>query len=256
MPSYIYLFAIMGLIFGSFVTMASYRIPRHMDLIWQNSFCPHCNIKLSWTQLIPLLSWMIAAGKCRTCGNHISMRYPLTEITLSLVFSVIYFQFGWSILSLLFCLSSVLLMILIIIDFEHYIIPNALLLALLPLAITTSLMQGRMLLDIIISGLGYFMLGFTLRYLFLKLQNKEALGWGDVKFLLIIGLFLNIDSLPIFMLLAGLCGLFIALIWKIFKRGRAFPFGPALSFALFIGIVCPEINQFYIEYINHYVFLN
>ena len=76
----------MGTVFGSFFTLAVYRIPLHKDITHERSFCPNCNHKLSFWDMIPILSYIFLKGKCRYCGQKIRIRYLLLEVCAGLVF--------------------------------------------------------------------------------------------------------------------------------------------------------------------------
>ena len=77
---YIIIFMI-GTLFGSFYTLAVYRIPRKLDITHEHSFCPNCKSKLGFLELIPILSYLILGGKCKHCGQKIRKRYLILEVT-------------------------------------------------------------------------------------------------------------------------------------------------------------------------------
>lgn len=80
---------IMGTLFGSFFTLAIYRIPLGLDILHEHSFCPSCGEKLKFKDLIPILSYLSLKGKCRYCGKKVRMRYLLLEVLSGLVFVLI-----------------------------------------------------------------------------------------------------------------------------------------------------------------------
>lgn len=84
----------MGTVFGSFFTLAVYRIPLGLDITHERSFCPNCNHKLEFKDLIPILSYIFLGGKCRYCGKHIRIRYLLLEIFSGLIFLIAYLSFN------------------------------------------------------------------------------------------------------------------------------------------------------------------
>ena len=84
----------MGTVFGSFFTLAVYRIPLHKDITHERSFCPNCNHKLEFIDLIPILSYIFLKGKCRYCGQKIRIRYLILEILSGVVFLLVYMSFG------------------------------------------------------------------------------------------------------------------------------------------------------------------
>jgi len=92
---------VVGLTLGSFVTMLSYRLPRRASIIKPNSYCPSCNAPLSPRELVPVVSWVIQRGKCRSCGTAIGARYILIEIILALAVMLAFLIFGFTFLLLL-----------------------------------------------------------------------------------------------------------------------------------------------------------
>ena len=124
---YFYVFYL-GACFGSFLTMASYRVPKGEDIIFKSSYCPICKKKLKLSSLFPIFSWLFQKGKCTNCGSKISIRYPLIEIFTATGFLTTYFLVkDFKISYQLFFYSLFLLCTLIsIIDIETYEIPYAL----------------------------------------------------------------------------------------------------------------------------------
>lgn len=242
---------LLGLVWGSFVTMASYRIPRGEDLIFQHSHCTHCNHNLHFFDLIPLFSWLSTRGKCRYCHIPVSARYPLTECTLAFLFALIYCQLGLSSASILLALITVCLMIIIVTDLEHYIIPDKIQIILLLLAIPYGIVTGKPLFDMFTGACTGVATGLTLRYLGSAWKKQEALGWGDVKFLAVVGLYLGITPLPIFFFIAGIAGIATSLLWTMSGRGKLFPFAPALVIAFFIALLFPEIHTSFLNGISY-----
>ncbi len=94
------MFAI-GSLLGSFFSLATYRIPRHQDIVATRSYCPKCKHRLEFFDLIPVLSFIFRGGKCKYCGDKISIRYPLLELSNGVIFVIFYLIFGYN-LNLLF----------------------------------------------------------------------------------------------------------------------------------------------------------
>lgn len=93
---YMICFFVIGTLFGSFFTLATYRLPRKQDIMVKRSYCPNCNHNLGFFDLIPVLSYVFLGGKCRYCREKISIRYPLFEIFNGIFFLVTYILFGIS----------------------------------------------------------------------------------------------------------------------------------------------------------------
>ena len=114
--------AIIGLCIGSFLNVCIYRIPREESIIFPPSHCTTCSYKLQSYDLIPLLSYLFLKGRCRGCGERISIKYSLIEMLNSLLYVLIYCNYGNSIDSLKGFLLSSLLIVIAGIDLKtHYI---------------------------------------------------------------------------------------------------------------------------------------
>jgi prepilin signal peptidase PulO-like enzyme (type II secretory pathway) len=229
-----------GLIFGSFVTCASYRLPLGIDIVKKPSYCPNCETKLGFRDLWPVLSWLLSGGKCRHCGAGISPRYPLIELITGALFLFIYTRYGLIPQSFILMAAAVVLMIMIVADLEHFIIPDFVHIALLPLAFAYRYASGTFSGDIL-WGFG-LMAGFALllHYGYSRLRGRVMLGFGDVKFFAVAGVWLDISAIPAFLLIAGVLGIVFGLIWRLAGRGQIFPFGPALAVSLLFCLIYPE----------------
>ena len=112
-----------GIVIGSFLNVVIYRVPKNENIVVVNSHCMNCGYELSWYDLIPIFSWLALRGKCRVCGDKISVQYPLIEALNGVLYMVVFHYFGLSIESLLYCLLFSALLALSVIDFRTYEIP-------------------------------------------------------------------------------------------------------------------------------------
>lgn len=104
---------VIGTLFGSFFSLATYRLPRHQDIIVKRSYCPTCKHNLNFWDLIPILSYIFSKGKCRYCKEKISIRYLLLEVSNGIVFLLFFVIFGYSLILLFVCLIYAILFVLI-----------------------------------------------------------------------------------------------------------------------------------------------
>lgn len=238
--------AALGLVFGSFVTLASYRLPRDEPVVNGRSRCPSCKTFLGVAALVPLFSWIFQKGKCRYCKKPVSARYPLTELTQAALFLLVYAVYGVSWQSGILVLFTVCLLIMIVVDFEWMIIPDEVQIAMLVLGCIYHAVMGTAFESVLASaalGLG---LGLALHYGYRFLMNKDGLGFGDVKFLLVAGVWLADPLLwPPFLFVSGVWGIVTALVWRVLGKGPRFPFGPALAAALLLSLLVPVRELFY-----------
>jgi prepilin signal peptidase PulO-like enzyme (type II secretory pathway) len=230
----------LGLVFGSFVTCVSHRLPLEEDIVKKPSYCPSCDTVLKVKDLFPLFSWIASKGKCNHCSAKVSIRYPLTEVATAGLFVLCYLQYGLTVQTLILCLMSVALMVMIVVDLEHYIIPDSVHAALIPLGlwyhyVTGSDMNDRVLAMGVMAGFGLF-----LHFGYSALRGRTMLGYGDVKFFTVTGLWVGMWALVPFIFLSGALGVFLGLIWRRLGFGEVFPFGPAIAIAFYACVVYPE----------------
>jgi leader peptidase (prepilin peptidase)/N-methyltransferase len=233
--------ALLGLVFGSFATAASYRLPRLIPLASGRSICPGCGKTLGGWDLIPLLSWLRSGGRCRHCGETISWRYPAIEAVTAALFVLIWARVGadFGQLALLW-LTATGLVIITVADFEAGIIPDKVLLVLAPVALGLRWLTGQSVAEAMGTAVVAMALAFALRIGFRRLRGYDGLGMGDVKFLGVAGLYLGSLRMAGFIILAGLLGVVLGLGWRLSGRGAVFPFGPALTLSLLLGVLFPE----------------
>jgi leader peptidase (prepilin peptidase)/N-methyltransferase len=222
LPLEIGIFALLGLIFGSFTTVMIYRIPRELPLGFGGmpwSQCPHCRKRIHWASNIPILSFVMQKGRCKKCKEKISRRYPLVEALSCLLFvatylatahaSLEYFEPGARVLDLVRNLAfTVALLATVFIDIDFRIIPDrfsiggwvvGLLFALaIPNPGIVSAVMGS------IFGAGLFWL---MAWAYEKWKGIEGLGLGDVKMMGWIGAWLGFSSVPMVVLLASVTGM-------------------------------------------------
>lgn len=234
--------ALAGLCFGSYITMASYRLPLDLETVVTPSFCPSCNHKLNIRDLFPVVSWVVNLGRCGHCAAPISVRYPITEIVTAAIFLLIYSVYGITPQGFLIAGVAIGVIILVITDLEHYIIPDQIQLWLGLLGLVSLLTLDVPMLPGIIGAFAGFAFGYILCVGYPMLRGIEGLGFGDVKFFAVAGLWLGWKDLIPFFILSGALGVLLALAWRAMGRGKYFPFGPALGITLLLFLIYPEIR--------------
>ncbi len=234
----------LGLCFGSFATLLGYRLPLGLPVTLDRSRCPACKIPLGIKDLFPVGSWLAFGGKCRHCEGKIPVRYPLTELATVLLFLLVYARFGLSAQAIFLMLLAVCLVVMFLADFAHYIIPDQVQLAMGALGMIYKLcLVDAYPADVLAGALTGLAIGIGLQYGFRILFRKDGLGTGDVKFLLVAGLWLGTRELVPLLFFSGLLGIVTAVFWRGAGKGPVFPFGPALGASMFLQLVFPEISQ-------------
>lgn len=219
---------IAGLVFGSFLNVCISRIPRDESIIRPPSHCPRCGRPIRGFDNIPLLSWTLLRGRCRACGERISLRYPAVELLTAIVFFACYVAYGPALLTLKFCVFSFLLIGLIFMDAETGLLPReftypgiALGLAFAWIApsdisgarflflVFRRSMPGTHALSLIDSalgatvGAGFFYLAWALYYLGRK---RHGLGFGDIALMAMSGAFLGLKLILLVIFFAPIAG--------------------------------------------------
>lgn len=230
---------LLGLILGSFLNVCIYRIPRRESIVYPSSNCPECGRPIRFYDNIPLLSYMILLGKCRTCGKPIPIRYPLVELVTGLLSMALFMKFGPTAHYPLFLLFCAALLVISFIDLQHQIIPDVISLPgiLLGFGFSVFGFTGLSWLDSFIGIVGGGGFLFVVAILFERLARKEGMGGGDVKLLAMMGAWMGWRALPFIILISSFAGTVIGG-GSLLISGRSYrtkiPFGPFLALAALI----------------------
>jgi len=255
---------LLGGLFGSFATAMIYRLPRGIPVAFgakskkggtgdgaARSYCLSCNHQLGLLDLIPVVSYLFLKGHCRHCGAAYGRSYFWVECVAILLTFVTFFHYGLNVSTLIYVTAVPVLLSLLVIDFEHYILPNALVAALWVLGVAAQIVfssapdifavaQAVALNSFVYAGLALF-IGFV----FSKILRKDALGLGDVKFFAAAGVWLGISILPVFMMLAGGLGVLHGGYMRFKHKNAVFPFGPSLIISLVICYIFRDTIMLY-----------
>ena len=254
------LLGILGAMIGSFLNVVIHRLPREQSIVFPNSTCPRCSARIKAYDNIPILSFLILRGQCRACSARISLRYPTVEALTALLFAAVTWHDGLS-FALPFDLGfTAAILALLFIDAEHMILPNAItypgiLFALITRAVVPYL-AGRShfddlpqlitvlpsaypawLVSLIGATIGALAGGGSLwlmGFLWEKLRGVEAMGFGDVKMMLMVGAYLG-WRLTILTILIGAFSGSLAGISLMLRRGSR-NLQMMLPFGIFLGI--------------------
>lgn len=232
---------ILGSAVGSFLNCVIYRLEKEESFLRGRSFCPHCRHQLGWQDLIPLLSFLFLRGRCRYCGQKISLQYPLVELATAASFLLVFIL---NIQHPAFCiLISCFLIVIFVYDLKHYIIPDkviypAILLSFIwyaASAIFLDFYTGQEIMNIIYSAFGA-----AIFFLLIVLVSKGRwMGLGDVKLAFLMGLFLGSPGILTALFLAFFLGAIIGIGLLISGKKQLsseIPFGPFLVTGTFIAL--------------------
>jgi leader peptidase (prepilin peptidase)/N-methyltransferase len=200
-----------GLAFGSFLNVCIYRLPRGLSIVAPGSACPACDTPIRAYDNIPVLSWLLLRGRCRSCGAPITFRYAAVELLTAALFLACYWHFGLTVAALKFCVFGFLVLGLIFTDAETKLLPDAMTLPGLALGLIFSLLvpvndvaaallsaaspnswRAVSFADAVIGAVvgASFIYGSGMIY---KLaRGIEGMGLGDVKLMAMVGAFLGL----------------------------------------------------------------
>lgn len=246
------LFAILGLLWGSFANVVIYRLPEHKSVVFPASRCRSCNRKLSWFENIPLLSFLFLGGKCRTCKSKISWRYPLVELIMGLGFAGLYSWHGLNADLLEHLILFFGLVVVSFIDLDHMILPDVFTLSGIVIGLLGSLINpDRSFWDSLFGVLFGGGILWAISYLYFVFRKQEGMGGGDVKLLAWIGAVLGWQSIPFIVMASCLIGLPVGVVLALnSEKGMqtVIPFGPYLALGAVLYIFGGnEFGQAYIR---------
>ena len=229
---------VFGAVVGSFLNVCIHRLPTGESVVFPASHCPHCQQPIRPYDNIPILSYLVLRGRCRQCGEPISMRYPLVEMLAGVAGAAAVSVFGLSAHALLTFAFLCALLVITFIDVDYQIIPDAISLPGIGVGFAAALVLGEPSWKASLAGIllgGGLSWGVAEGYHWLT--GREGMGGGDIKLLAMIGAFLGWRAVPVTLLLGSLAGTAIGVTLMLVQRRdrrTAIPFGPFLA----IGAIC------------------
>ena len=254
--------AALGLLLGSFLNVVIHRLPIMMEHNWKaecaeysgqpvpefealtlvapRSRCPRCQRQVRALENIPILSYLLLKGRCKGCGEPISLRYPLVEALTGLLFAYAAWRYGPTLAGLGALVFIAAIVALSFIDFDTQLLPDD---------ITLPLLWGGLLLNLngtfvplaqaVVGATAGYLCLWSVYWLFKLATGKEGMGYGDFKLLAAIGAWLGWQMLPLVIILSSVVGAVIGISLIVFARhGRnvPIPFGPYLAIAGLIAL--------------------
>jgi leader peptidase (prepilin peptidase)/N-methyltransferase len=233
-PVAVVILTCLGLAVGSFLNVCIHRLPRRQSLVHPPSRCPQCGYQLRWIDNIPVASYLLLGGRCRKCGKRISIRYPIVELITMALFLAHYWVFDWTPLLAVRAVFACAMVVLFAIDLEHQILPDAVTLPGIVVGLACALFLPP--------GIGAAFLGalagggvlFLIAEVWSRLRHVEAMGFGDVKMLAMIGAFLGLELVILTFVLSSFIGGIVGGLLIVSGRGSMaskVPFGTFLAVA-------------------------
>lgn len=256
---------ILGLLIGSFSNVVIFRLPKMMEREWRSeckvileipagedepaltlstpaSTCPKCQHKIRWFENIPVVSWLALRGKCSSCSQKISARYPIIELSAAIIAAVAATHFGYGAWLGAVLVAGWILLILALIDFDTTLLPDQLTVPLMwggILAATVGI-SPISLSDSVLGAMAGYLSLWSVYWVFKLITGKEGMGYGDFKLLAALGAWMGWQLLPLVILLSSVVGAVVGLLLMttgIVKRDEGIPFGPYLAAAGWIALL-------------------
>lgn len=256
-----YLFAfIFGAAVGSFLNVVIHRVPNEQSIVFPNSACPKCKTPIKAYDNIPILSWLILRGKCRSCRAPIAVRYPAVELLTALLFVLVYWQTGVTPLLPVYLVFVAAMVALIFIDAEHMILPNVITYPLLIGALAVRIIFPIVFAGDYFSDMSYWpatylagkpawlvslfsavvgaLIGggslWLVGEIWKRLRGVDAMGLGDVKMMLAVGALIGWRLAALTIFLGAFSGAVIGMF--IIARQKDKTLQTQIPFGIFLGI--------------------
>jgi leader peptidase (prepilin peptidase)/N-methyltransferase len=264
-----------ALLVGSFLNVVIYRLPVMMYREWQEqceelhqaefpelpakpfnlavprSACPNCGAKIAAWQNIPVISYVLLRGRCAGCQQKISVRYPVVELLTAVLAAIVALRLGFSLEAVMAIGLTFALVAISLIDYDHQLIPDSIVLPLLWVGLAMSLFHdtvpGQVLFvsprDAIIGAVAGYLSLWSVYQAFKLITGKEGMGYGDFKLLAALGAWLGWQSLHLVILLSAVVGAVFGISMILFRgrdRQLPIPFGPYLAAAGWVTMLWGE----------------
>ena len=259
-----------GLLIGSFLNVCVYRLPRDLSVVRPRSHCPNCGKTIAWYDNLPVLSYLVLRGRCRHCGSGISWRYPLVELLTAVCFAGAIAKHGPTLAGAKLCLFSAILITLIFSDIEERILPDEFTLGGLVIGLALNFLIPRnptvsrlflpaswpdnvlstieaVLSAAVVAGAMWFVAVF-----YERVRHREGLGFGDVKMVAMIAVFLGLMPTLLALIIGSVSGAVIGVLYILLTRKDMstyqLPFGSFIgAAALLVGFTGRGIIDWYLQ---------
>jgi leader peptidase (prepilin peptidase) / N-methyltransferase len=231
---------IFGAVIGSFLNVCICRLPKNESVVFPPSRCPQCGFKIPFYDNVPIISWLLLRGKCRSCKAPISPQYPLVELVNALLTLFLFMKFGPSFPFLVLFLFCSAMVVITFIDLEHQIIPDVISLPGIVAGFLFSFFIPQLgwqnsLLGIVVGGGSLLVVAYGYELL----TKKEGMGGGDIKLLAMMGAFFGWKAVFFIIFVSSLIGSVIGVTVMLIQKKDsklAIPFGPFLALGAILYI--------------------
>lgn len=248
------LFFIVGLFFGSFLNVLICRFPEMKGFLTGRSHCPKCKKNIPIYDLVPVLSYIFLAGRCRSCGKSISWQYPLVEVTTGALFALSLYISGnsFSFFLLLYLAIFMLLVMIFVYDIKYLQIPEVFSWFFLALAVFTGFYANTTAVDSFLLG---GLVGGGVLGILVGISDERWMGSGDIKIGLGFGFLLGYPNALLFLLLSFVIGAVFGVAMILLKRGKLKSQIPFAPFLIVSAIITLLFGQRLIDYYFNFVIM-
>lgn len=226
-----------GAVIGSFLNVCIFRLPKGEDIVKSRSHCTGCGSILKWYDLIPVLSYILLRGRCRSCGQRISPQYPLVETANAVIYVIIFGRFGMDLKTAIYCALASALIVLSVIDFRTMEIPVGINIFILLLGILGLIADINMWQEHII---GFFAVSLPLYIIYMATKGR-GIGGGDIKLMAAAGLLLGWKLIALSLVTGCILGSVIHIVrMRLFHAENVLAMGPYLSAGIMLSALWGE----------------
>jgi leader peptidase (prepilin peptidase)/N-methyltransferase len=234
---------VLGAVVGSFLNVVIYRVPRRLSIIRPRSACPACAAPIAWYDNVPLVSWLVLGGRCRSCRAGISIRYPLVEASAGGLAALGVSLYGLTPVTIEVVVFAWVSLALALIDYEHQLLPDVMTYPSIVLGLVFSWFGGfTSFADSVAGTVVGAVLPTSVILLYRWLRGVEGMGWGDVKYLAAIGAVVGLHGCLMVLVAAAVLGALVGGVLIATGRGSgktALPFGTFLAVAAILWLYLP-----------------
>jgi len=232
---------VLGLVLGSFYNVCIFRYLSGTSIVRPGSHCPGCGHVLAWWENIPVISYILLRGKCRSCKAPISLQYPLVELLSGILATLLALRFGLGLTWLFYLILTGMLLVGSFIDLHIFILPDLITLPGAGIALAGSFFFPHGFVSGLIGALAGAGLFLLIQQTYRLIKHIEGLGTGDIKLMLMLGAMTGWRGLPIMIFFSAAAGLVVSLIYLRKGEGKgmktAIPFGPFLSMGALLYVL-------------------
>lgn len=236
-----------GMIIGSFLNVCIYRIPLGESIVFPGSHCMHCKHPLKSLDLIPVMSFISLGGRCRYCKEQIAKRYMLVELMTGILFGAVYLKFGLGLELWMYLVFVAVIIVLSMIDLDHMLLPTKIILFGGGLGIAFRILQSfyakdfNVVKNALVAGFVGYAFFWSIFYIAQIVLKKEGLGFGDVRLMGMLGIYLSFSLVVFTIFIASIiASVYGIILYYRKKTSEAFPLGPFLNLGALIAVFWGE----------------